>query len=152
LPQFIPLPGGRFWMGSAEAEVARLARETGQDWFRRESPGHQVELDDYAMARYPTTHATYARFVDAGGYADRRWWEEAITAGRWADGKVKDWLGERRDRPAYWDDARFNGRNQPVVSVTWYEAAAYCRWLTATLDTGPRPAGAGHHRRPAPPR
>jgi formylglycine-generating enzyme required for sulfatase activity len=34
------------------------------------------------------------------------------------------------DLPTYWNDPAFNGRNQPVI-VTWFEANAYCRWLSS---------------------
>ena len=138
LPEFIPLPGGRFWMGSREEEVERLVRETGKDRFKRELPRHQVELDAFALARYPTTNAMYARFMAAGGYDDARWWAEAQEARVWRpDGTVKDrWSDTPRRQPGYWDDERFSGLNQPVVGLTWYEAVAYCRWLTAALDDG----------------
>jgi formylglycine-generating enzyme required for sulfatase activity len=134
LPDFVTIPAGVFWMGSDEAEVARLKKEADQS-AEDEAPRHQVDLDAFAIARYPTTNAMFRCFWAAGGYADRRWWAEAIADKRWAKGKVNDWQGER-DQPAWWDDARFDGPTQPVVGVTWYEAAAYCRWLTATLNDG----------------
>jgi formylglycine-generating enzyme required for sulfatase activity len=138
LPEFIPLPGGAFWMGSGEQEVARLVEETGKDWFERELPRHRVAVSPFSLSKYPTTNAMYALFVEAGGYAEARWWAEAIADGCWKEGKIQDWLGAERDRPYYWEDEGLNGANQPVVGVTWYEAAAYCRWLTAALDDGAR--------------
>ncbi len=36
-----------------------------------------------------------------------------------------------RERPEYWHDADRNNTSQPVVGLTWFEANAYCEWLSA---------------------
>ncbi len=157
LPRFIKIPGGPFWMGTDQAEIDVLARripleqlmrqlqlgrwvEAGEgvavdvhEVFTGELFRHQVVLDDFAIAAHPTTNAMFARFIDDGGYADERWWTEAISAEKWVGGKIVDPLGER-SQPAYWNEVGFNGLNQPVIGVTWYEAAAYCCWLTYKLQ------------------
>jgi formylglycine-generating enzyme required for sulfatase activity len=59
-------------------------------------------------------------------------WEQLA---RMEEGEAREVLGKvytdrPRDRPAFWDDERYNHPGGPVVGVTWYEAQAYCGWLT----------------------
>ncbi len=79
-----------------------------------------------------------------------RFLAEEAAAQRWSDfefrnrrslARMSAWRLERTvhewypDRPAHepedWKNARFNNPSQPVVGICWYEARAYCAWLSA---------------------
>ncbi len=89
-----------------------------------------VTLPAFWLSRFPVTVAQYAPFVAAGYGSDaHRWW----TQQGWS------WKGNRTT-PNGWEEPKYSGPNQPVFGVTWYEATAFCAWLTAqmsdTLPTG----------------
>ncbi len=80
--------------------------ENAMGW---EQPRHRVFLPDYYLSKTPVTQAQYALFVAACDQPAPPYW----------GGQV----------PPEAD------RNHPVVDVSWYEALAYCAWLS---EQGPK--------------
>jgi formylglycine-generating enzyme required for sulfatase activity len=128
-PEMVWIPAGPFLMGTGEGQIDFLASqsEQGLEWkekgrFGREQPQHTVTLGDYWIGRYPVTVGQFRVFIGAGGYAQRSYWTEAGWAWCQAVG---------RTQPDFWDDAAWAGDGRlPVVGVSWYEAHAYCEWLS----------------------
>ncbi len=104
--EWITIPGGRVMLG--------------QGGYLGESAWFAVE--SFVMARYPVTNAQYAPFIAAGGYTDRAWW----TDRGWQIREKEGWT-----EPRFWTDRDWNRADSPVVGVSWYEALAFCRWLSA---------------------
>jgi hypothetical protein len=98
-------------------------------------PAWEKVEEGLLIARYPITNAQYRFFVEEGGYQNPAYWPEAIEAGDWKDGTAGHLRGESRTCPVYWDDPLWNVSNHPVVGANWYEAVAYCHWLTEKLRT-----------------
>ena len=69
----------------------------------------------YRLARYPVTYAQFHCFITAPDVADGRWWANIPEAER------------------QWGEQAFPFSNHPRERVSWYQAVAFCRWLSDKL-------------------
>lgn len=85
----------------------------------------EVMFPAFAIAKYPVTNAQFAKFAEAGGYQEQKWW----TPDGWAQKAKADWMV-----PRYWRESKWNGAEQPVVGLSWFEAVAFCLWLSEITE------------------
>ncbi len=89
--------------------------------------GKTIEIGEpFRIGRYPVTNGQYAEFIEAGGYSERRWWSD--------DGLA--WLQEAKViNPLRWLNWQWNGPNQPVTGVSYWESEACSAWAGGRLPT-----------------
>lgn len=73
-------------------------------------------LPTYFMARYPITNDQYEAFITAGGYTHKMPWWHGLSWGA-SNAKAPGWIMS----------------NRPRETVKWFEATAFCRWLSEKL-------------------
>ena len=116
-PGFAFVPGGSVTLGE------------------RANPGqpHAVWVASFYLGVFEVTNGEFRRFLaDPEGYDDRASWTEA--GWRWKQaGSSQATARLGTSDPRF---ARFGRDELPVMLVTWYEANAYCRWLTRRLGGG----------------
>ncbi len=84
-----------------------MGNNPGVEVDNNETPQHAVKLPAYRIGRYPVTNDQYAEFVSR----TRR--------------TVPPEAGWRMNRPSP------DKLSHPVVGVSWYDALAYCQWLSS---------------------
>ena len=114
LPEFVFIPSGNFLFG---------------DRLNPHKP-HYIWLTGYFMNPFEVTNAEFRKFLnDPAGYADTTNWTAAGK--RWKKNNVSQVTAllpaDHADYP------RFGQPDQPVVWINWFEANAFCKWLTKKI-------------------
>lgn len=111
------IPEGPCIIGSSDQDLAG-EDQTGLSWsYDREQPQFNYELPKYWIGRFPITVAQYQAFARANdGFFNDQWW--ATQGLRW-----RNRFGPAGHRVGTY-------LNYPQTAVTWFEAIAFCAWLS----------------------
>jgi gamma-glutamyl hercynylcysteine S-oxide synthase len=126
---WVTVPGGRATLGVGPADTS-----FGWD---NERPSYVVDVPSFAIECHDVTNAAYQEFVEAGGYANARWWRPEDWAWVEQEGMSHPLFWQRQGDRWFWR-GMFELTPLPPswpVFVSFAEASAFCRWRGARLPT-----------------
>lgn len=128
--KMIRIPEGSFVMGSSEADIAWAMNvlAAGQPVsLENEYPFHKVRISlPFFIAETPVTVQQFKAFVDETGYVTDA---EEENGGEVFD--VRNNRFVKKDGSSWRNPGWQTEPNQPVTMITYYDAVAFCEWLTA---------------------
>ena len=98
---------------------------------------HTVDVDGFAIDRYKTTNSEFLKFLNSGGYDNRRLWSDADWAWKEANHIAHPAFWRRDGQQWFWKGMFAEIPLPPdwPVYVSHAEASAYARWAGKSLPT-----------------
>ena len=99
------------------------------------------ELSDFFIDKYEVTNKQYKKFIDSGGYRDKKYWKHQFLddskALTWEKAMARFVDQTGRPGPATWQAGNYTEQQGdfPVSGISWYEAAAYAEFVGKSLPT-----------------
>jgi formylglycine-generating enzyme required for sulfatase activity len=88
-----------------------------------------VSLEPYYIGKYELSNIEYFQFVKDSGYTNSKWWSER----GWYYKNEENWKMPKYwgySEPPYTEDVQSNMDDTPVRNISFYEAEAYCNWIS----------------------
>ena len=109
--EMIYIPSGHFLFGTNKKDEMAEALSLGipKPWYADETPRQKIFLKGFYIDKFEVTNERYKRYVDDLGAAPPENWKK----NNFPEGKNKE----------------------PVIWVTWFDAANFCQWAKKVLPT-----------------